>query len=303
MSPATLLEEKPVADLPESARRIPSVELASEEVAETPAVAADQLHGFKVEPERTSFSEGLTSVLAAAIPCSADRRRLEMRTLRQAGHYESQAWQNLAAARYLGVTLPLMLFGVSIILVPAQYDLVMGRLLIGSCWLGWTLPWRNVRRRARARAASISRGLPDLIDLVAAAVAKGVGPRDALEAAGRSLRTAHPALADEVHVVCQQARVDTLERALARLGDCFSTSDVRGFAALVADAQQLGSGISKALYEHAAHLRECLRLQSEWAARRALFQQTLVIASLLVPACCLLLWTCIAPESLAALIG
>lgn len=253
--------------------------------------------------QTATHSGSLTSLLAASLPCSAERRASQMRELRQAGLHGVRAWERLAAVRHLGVMIPLTVFGVLMILVPAQYELLIGVLLASSCLLGWTLPWQKVRRMARDRSSAISRGLPDLIDLVAASVRQGVGLQRSLEEAGRSLQTAYPALAEEIGVVCRQARVDTLERALRRFGDCFDADGVRTFAALVADAQQLGADVSQALFEQSAELREERRLQADRALHHALVRQAIAICVFLVPACCLLLWACFSPESLAALIG
>jgi len=59
-----------------------------------------------------------TSTLAAMLPQSEESHTGHKRDLQKAGYYQPRAWQNLAAIRYLGIIIPLFLFGILFLFLP-----------------------------------------------------------------------------------------------------------------------------------------------------------------------------------------
>jgi len=307
MSPASIVEPEStaVATAPEPLGKAAMLHAVSRAPSRQPVEAARIEKSLQptapVDSQPSLLFGRLTPLLAWSIPCSASRQEMQIRELRKSGYQGLQAWMNLAALRYLGITVPLLLFGVLLIAVPARFELAVGMLLVGSCWWGWTIPWAHVRRRARVRTASVAKGLPDLLELLGACLSRGVDLRVAMDETACSLRPAHPQLAEEMSILGRQASVGTLENALKHFRATYRTPDFREFTSLLADADRLGSGIAQPLFDQAEQLRGRRRSRLRWMSRRIVFRQTLAIALLLVPAACLLLLGVLAPQWLDVL--
>ncbi len=156
----------------------------------------------------------VTRCLAEALPETNARIARIQTTLRRAGQFEPLAYQKLAAVRYAGMLVSLVVFGtLTIIAPPAAEPWCVLALSVGML-ASWRLPLWRLHRRAARRIDAIERGLSDLTDLIAVCLGQGLSVKSTLETASRELAPIHRELADELAIVCRQAELGSLESAL-----------------------------------------------------------------------------------------
>ena len=181
-----------------------------------------------LDGSRMLFGE-LTPVLAALLPESDEKRRLIRRELANAGYYHSHAAENLAAIRYAGIVLPIVIFGVLFLIVPAALETQVLLCGVTLALLGWALPSLIVRSRAAARREEIAKGMPDMLDMLNMCVSQGLTLQASLARVIGEFRSVYPALAHELQIVTEQARIGSMEQALENLADRVDVPEVHAF--------------------------------------------------------------------------
>ncbi|MFO1091874.1 MAG: type II secretion system F family protein [Planctomycetaceae bacterium] len=226
----------------------------------------------------------ITKLLAALLPESDDRRVALKKSLRNAGYYEPHAWHNLAAARYLGLILPIVIgLGLLIISPPAAEPWIfVGLVLLPA--LGWSLPTLLVRRQAADRLAEIERSMPDLLDMMNMCVSQGMTVPSSLQRVGMDLEAVSPALSQELKIVSDQARIGSLEQALVAFSKRVELPDVYSFTSLLVQTERMGTSMSQALAEYSDGMRETLRQQADQKANTASFKLLFPTVLCLMPA-------------------
>jgi tight adherence protein C len=225
-----------------------------------------------------------TRVLAALLPESAERRAALKKSLRNAGYYEPHAWQNLAAARYLGLMLPILIgLGLLVVAPPDAEPWIFGGLVLLPA-MGWALPTLLVRRQAADRLAEIERSMPDLLDMLNMCVSQGLTVPASLQRVGADLESVSPALSQELKIVSDQARVGSLEQALVAFSKRVELPDVYSFTSLLVQTERMGTSMSQALAEYSDGMRETLRQQADQKANTASFKLLFPTALCLMPA-------------------
>jgi tight adherence protein C len=169
----------------------------------------------------------VTDCFAQAMPETRSRTRDIRANLRRAGRYEPRAYQKLAAIRYLGMLLSLVVFGTLAIFASPRIEpwCVLGVAL--GMLASWSFPVWRLRRRAARRIDEIERGMPDLLDLVNVCLGQGVSVESSLEIASRELRSVHPAVADELAIVRRQAELTSRETALDEFEQRIDLPEIR----------------------------------------------------------------------------
>jgi len=232
---------------------------------------------------------GVTPVLAAMLPESEDGRRKVTRTLRNAGEYGRHAWHNFAAVRYLGILLPILFFGAMLIVVPERLEgLMIGGLVVGPI-LGWAIPTILLQNKAAQRLGEISQGIPDMLDILNMCVSQGMTVPSALGRVGRDLDVVYPALSKELKIVTEQARVGTLQQALAGFSQRCDIPEVHSFTSLLTQTEKMGTSMSSALIEYSDNMRETVKQRSDEKANSATFKLLFPTVLCLMPAVFLLL--------------
>jgi tight adherence protein C len=155
----------------------------------------------------------------------------------------------VAAAAALGLTSPSALFVLS--LAGTAYACVRSTL--------------RARQRDRALAATISRGLPDAIDLLAVAVGAGLTVPQAVGAVGARLEGPHGSALLEVsrRLALGTPRAEALEVLLVELGE-----PARPLVAALRDADRYGLPLGPTLQRLAVDARARRRRTAEAEARR-----------------------------------
>jgi tight adherence protein C len=212
-----------------------------------PAVALERLssqplESFELTPSGSSGAAlaHLSECLACALPETRSRLAQIQIDLMRAGYHKPTAPRNLSSIRYLGMMLSLVVFGLLTIYASeaAEPWCVVG-LTLGMV-AGWGLPVWHVRRAAARRISEIEQSIPDLLDLTSACLSQGLSVLSLLSLASRDLRATRPALADELAIVCRQAELDSLERALDDFEQRIDLSEIRSFTSLLREADEAG---------------------------------------------------------------
>jgi tight adherence protein C len=191
-----------------------SVEWSPDEVLERlSSPPLDTLTPAATELENSTLAH-VTDCLAQALPQSRSRSAKIQADLKRAGCHDPRAYQNLAAVRYAGLLLSLIVFGTAAILASSRAEPWCVTALAVGMFASWWLPVWNLQRRATRRIDEIEQAIPDMVDLVDVCLSQGLTIPSALATAGRELRPIHPALGDELAIVCRQAELSSLEQAL-----------------------------------------------------------------------------------------
>jgi tight adherence protein C len=231
----------------------------------------------------------VTPVLAAMLPESEDRRRKVMKQLRNAGEYGRHAWHNFAAVRYLGLVLPILFFGVGLLLVPESLEPLMIIGMVVGPILGWSLPTISMQSRAQARVAEVAQGVPDMLDILNMCVSQGMTVQSALSRVARDLDDVYPALSKELKIVTAQSRVGSLHQALEGFSERCDTPEVHSFTSLLVQTEKMGTSMSEALTEYSDNMRESVKQRSDEKANSATFKLLFPTVLCLMPAVFLLL--------------
>lgn len=226
----------------------------------------------------------LTPLLAAMLPESPDKKRRMQRTLANAGYYTPHAWHNLAAVRYLGIVIPILVFGALLVIVPPRLEaLVLGALVVFPI-LGYSLPALMVQNQATARLREIEQAMPDMLDMLNMCVSQGMTLPQSLERVGQELRGVYPDLAKELSIVSDQGRIAGLPAALASFANRVDTPEVQTFTSLLIQTERMGTSVSRALADYSENIRESLRQRADRKANSAAFKLLFPTVLCLMPA-------------------
>ncbi|HVJ85808.1 MAG TPA: type II secretion system F family protein, partial [Caulifigura sp.] len=150
--------------------------------------------------------------------------------------------------------------------------------------LAWSLPTMWVRTRAKARLEEMGRGMPDMLDLLNMCVSQGMTVPTALARVSKELDPVYPALAKELKIVTDQARVGTLDQALRGLSNRVDIPEVHSFTSLLIQTERMGTSMSEALTEHSDNMRESFRQRADEKANAATFKLLFPTVLCLMPA-------------------
>ena len=150
--------------------------------------------------------------------------------------------------------------------------------------LGWSLPTMWIRTRAKARLEEMGRGMPDMLDLLNMCVSQGMTVPTALARVSKELDPVYPALAKELKIVTDQARVGTLDQALRGFSNRVDIPEVHSFTSLLIQTERMGTSMSEALTEHSDNMRESFRQRADEKANAATFKLLFPTVLCLMPA-------------------
>jgi tight adherence protein C len=225
-----------------------------------------------------------TPVLASFLPETDDSKRTLARELQQAGDYAPHARENLAATRFLFMFGSLVLGGVCVLLAPPAVEWI---LLIGTAAmtaLGWSLPSLLVKSRAKSRRTEVERAIPDMMDMLNMCVSQGLTVPDSLARISQDLKPVYPALAQELSIVVDQAKIGTLSESLQNFANRIDLPQVESFTSLLTQTERMGTSVSDALTDYSDTMRESLRQRADERANQASFSLLFPTVLCLMPA-------------------
>ena len=225
----------------------------------------------------------LTPAIAQLLPETAARREAQRRTLSGAGYHSRAAWLNLTAVRFLLAFLSLVTIGFLLLAAPPQLEPWLVAMAVMVPLLMWAVPPLLIALKAGERRIAIERGLPDVLDMMNMGISQGLTVPHSLTRISGEIAQAHPALADELRIVCRQASVGTLSRALKSFADRIDSPDVNSFTSLLIQSDSTGTSISRALSDYSDSIRSSLRERADARANAASFKLLFPVALCLMP--------------------
>lgn len=121
---------------------------------------------------------------------------------------------------------------------------------------GYLGPSLVLDRMIKTRRQEYRAGFPDFMDLLVVCADAGLGMEGALERVGRELADSYPALSANIHMANLEIRAGrTLSEALEHFGDRLGLDEVRSFATLIQQSDELGSSITDALRVYSDDMR------------------------------------------------
>jgi tight adherence protein C len=226
----------------------------------------------------------VTPALAELLPESDERKQKLSVSLKNAGYYSAHAWHNLAAIRCLGIILPILLCLGLLVIAPEQLEPALMIGLVSLPLIGWSLPTLFIRSKAKSRLDEMSRGMPDMLDLLNMCVSQGMTVPSALLRVGGEIEPVYPALAKELKIVTEQAKIGTLDQALRGFSARVNAPEVHSFTSLMIQTEQMGTSMSEALTEYSDNMRETIRQQADQKANSATFKMLFPTVICLMPA-------------------
>jgi tight adherence protein C len=224
-------------------------------------------------PDRSSITRlaetTLPKIGTPFVPSDEDERtRLQTRLI-HAGLYGRQAM-----VVFLGLKVFLMFAPAALGAVAGTLGLVAMQtgLLVGACCgiLGMIGPSFWLDQKKSKRQASFRRALPDALDLLVICLEGGLSLTGALRRMGGELRTAHPMLAAELHIVQREVQLGrTTGDALRKMGERADLEEIRGLASVIIQAEKYGASLVYSLRVHSEMLRVKRMQQAEEKAQQA----------------------------------
>ncbi len=225
----------------------------------------------------------LTPSIAQLLPETDSRREIQRKSLIAAGYHSRASWLNLSAIRFALSFLSLVVVGIWLIMAPPAIEAWLLGLLVMAPLFMWALPPLIVAFKASERKIDIERGLPDVLDMMNMGVSQGLTVPQSLKRISREIAIAHPALAEELRIVDQQAEVGNLPQALRNFGSRIDSPEISSFTSLLVQSESTGTSISKALTEYSDSIRASLKERADARANAASFQLLFPVALFLMP--------------------
>jgi tight adherence protein C len=211
-----------------------------------------------------SLGNNMMGQLERLVPRSQSELSVVQRRLVRAGYRSDTAVKFFYGAKIL-VPLSLCLIvattGLSHFGGFFIYALALGLGFLGpDFWLG---------RQIASRQAKLRRGLPDVLDLMVICIEAGQSLDQATVRTAEELRTAQPAISDELGVVVLEqragrARTDAWRQFAERSG----VDTVRNLVSVLVQSEKFGTSVAKTLRVHADTLRTQRRQKVEEQAAK-----------------------------------
>lgn len=121
---------------------------------------------------------------------------------------------------------------------------------------GYLAPSLVLDHIIKVRRREYRAGFPDFMDLLVVCADAGLGIGGALERVGRELADTYPNLSANIHMTNLEIRAGrTISEALEHFGDRMGLEEVRAFATLIQQSDELGSSITEALRVYSEDMR------------------------------------------------
>ena len=177
----------------------------------------------------------------------------------------------ISATKFLGyrvlATIGLPLIWIWFVTATSKSGLIglLGTVACGA--IGWVLPLRIVKDRARRRLAEVDYELPELIDLLVVTVEAGLGFVGALQmSAGRLVGP----LGEELRLTLQEQNMGlSINEALANTMARCDTPSMRSFVRSIVQGETLGVSIGQILRDLATEMRRRRKAAAEERAQKA----------------------------------
>jgi tight adherence protein C len=230
---------------------------------------------------RKRVDDVATKIGGAVVDRSRSASIERVRTLLvEAGMY------NLSPGRFMGyrvlatIAMPLVWIWFAFTISVAPGLMVIATLVIGA--LGWFLPERFLRDRAKQRLNEVDYQLPELIDLLVVTVEAGLGFVGSLQTAAE--RISGP-LGQELRLTLQEQNMGlSIQEALLNLLNRCDTPSMRSFVRSIVQGETLGVSIGQIMRDLAHEMRRRRRASAEERAQKAPIKILFPLIILIFPA-------------------
>jgi tight adherence protein C len=208
--------------------------------------------GLTTVLQRTKFSIGhMVERFDQVMPKSEKEVSVVQQRLTCAGYRDQQAIKFFYGSK---VVTPLLLCAVALLsgvanLAPFFVYLVAlgGGFLLPDFWLG---------RKIKTRQQRITRGLPDVLDLLVICMEAGLSLDQATARSAQELSKSTPDLCDELGVVVLEQRAGRpRSEAWKKMAERTGVESIRNLVSMLAQTEQFGTSIAKMLRVHADTMR------------------------------------------------
>jgi tight adherence protein C len=180
------------------------------------------------------------------------------------------------------VLLPIAMFALVFVFVSGPARLIFGIL---AAIVGYVLPGLLVDRIASKRQLQIQNGLPDALDLLIVCLEAGLAIDQAILRSAEELGVAHPALAEELHLINVECRAGKPRiEAFKNFASRTKVDDVRGLVAMLVQTDRFGTSIADALRTYAEVSRTKRRQRAEERAAKIAVKLVFPLVFCLFPA-------------------
>ncbi len=168
--------------------------------------------------------------------------------------------------------------------LPSYFQVGLLILLSAFCYV---LPSIILDSRIKARQHTITRALPDALDLMVVCVEAGFGINQSLAQVSEEFESKSPIVATEFALVVQETRAGkSTTQALRSLADRTGVSDISALVALLVQTERFGTSLAGALRVHADAMR-VLRMQraeerAQMATLKLILPSTMIFVALMV---------------------
>ncbi len=234
--------------------------------AEKPKEEAGQ--SISIDPEE-NLAERVARPLNRLAPPSVNQAQKLQKQLLMAGYFSRNAqsvYRAVQMAAMLGF--PVLVMGVCLLLTQSIFRLMLCGMV--AFIFGFFLPRFVLNKLIKRRQQRLGWGLADALDLMVVSMEAGLGMNAALMRVSEELREVHPDISGEFEMVNLEIRVgrDRLQ-ALRNLSDRTGVDDLRGFVAMLIQADRFGTSIGRSVRLYSESLRIKRRQRAEQAAQKA----------------------------------
>ena len=224
-----------------------------------------------VEEQELTFGRA-TPALAQMLPESTRRKGKQRQDLLAAGYHSRAAWLNLNSVRFVFAFLALALAGLGLIVAPPVAESYLLVAVLAAPLVGWALPPLFVASQAEERRSDVERALPDALDMLNMGVSQGLPVQFSLRRIWPEIAPVHPALAQELKIVDQQAQIGSLNHALHNFAKRMDSNEVNSFTSLLIQSEATGTSVSRSLTDYSDSMRSTMRERADSRANAASFK-------------------------------
>ena len=219
-----------------------------------PSAAVDE-HRERKDAVAALVAQGLTPLARLASPTSDDELRALRGKLAHAGFRSRNAVQVfLGAKAFAPLVLVAAVLWVHLVRVEGLKGIWM--LVVGAAAVGFFLPNVWLGGRVKQRQLSVSRGLPDVLDLLVTCVEAGLGLDAAIQRVAAEIVLSHPIVAEELTLTFLEVKAGVPRtEAFRRLAERTGVQDLRTLAATLNQTDLFGTSIATALRVQAEGMR------------------------------------------------
>ena len=204
----------------------------------------------------------ILSPIGGLLPMSPQDSALARRELVAAGIRKESAVQVFFGSKLL---LAALLLSIAL-MFRSQINNPILKLIapIAGAGIGFSLPSYLLGRKIDRRQTEIRFSLPDVLDLLVICTEAGCGMDQALVNVSRELKSAHPAVSEELGIVNMEIMAGTTRSdALRGFGKRVGEDEIKKLVAMLIQTDRFGTSVAEALRTQSDYLRIRRRQEAE----------------------------------------